>query len=176
MQLQGVWMANFIEKFNPDLEWAAAPFPAISKDMKDVTLVESDILVIPKGSPHVEEAWEFIKFVQQQENMEMLCLLQKKYSPLREVSDEFYEKHPNPHIRLFRRLAESENAAIVPQLAVYNEYLEEMRTAYDNVWRMEQTPIEALQTVKQRIQPKMDRSLEKWNHVRDKRLAHWSSQ
>ena len=28
MELQGVWMYNFINKFNPTLEWGAAPFPA----------------------------------------------------------------------------------------------------------------------------------------------------
>jgi ABC-type glycerol-3-phosphate transport system substrate-binding protein len=27
MELQGVWMHNFIDKYAPNLEWGAAPFP-----------------------------------------------------------------------------------------------------------------------------------------------------
>jgi ABC-type glycerol-3-phosphate transport system substrate-binding protein len=173
MQIQGVWMANFIEKLNPGLEWGAAPFPAVSKELGDVTLVEGDLLVIPKGCRHVEEAWDFIKFVQRQENMEELCLLQKKFSPLRTVSEEFYERHPNPFIRMFRRLAESEGACTVPQVSIYNEYADEMIGAYDLVWLQQESAAEALEAVKERIQPKYDRALRQWKRVREERLDQW---
>ena len=33
MELQGVWMYNFINKYNPQLEWGAAPFPAGSRSL-----------------------------------------------------------------------------------------------------------------------------------------------
>src|ERR1041385_9224591 len=75
MVLQGVWMYNFIDKYAPQLEWAAAPFPA--KDPARfplVTIAECDVLVIPKGSKHPHEAFEFIRYVNTQKPMEKLCL------------------------------------------------------------------------------------------------------
>jgi ABC-type glycerol-3-phosphate transport system substrate-binding protein len=173
MQIQGVWMGNFIEKFNPDLEWGAAPFPAVSEDLADTTLVECDVLVIPRGSRHAEEAWDFIQFVEKQANMETLCLLQKKFSPLQEVSRGFYEQHPNPYIRLFRRLAESPNARTVPQISIYNEYSDEMVGAYDKVWLRIETPEKALGAVTDRMQPKFDRVLHQWKRVEEQRLRQW---
>jgi ABC-type glycerol-3-phosphate transport system substrate-binding protein len=173
MQLQGVWMGNFISRYNPDLEWAAAPFPAVSEDLADTTLVECDTLVIPKGASHVEEAWDFIKFVQQRKNMELLCMGQQKFSPLIDVSDAFYENHPNPYIRVFRRLAESERAYTIPTMPVWDQYAAELFQAFEQVWTLKMTPEDALTRVVARIQPKLDKALAQWERVKDERLAQW---
>lgn len=173
MQLQGVWMGNFIARYNPQMEWAAAPFPAVSQDMQDVTYVDTDILVIPKGSRHPLEAWEFIRFVQRQENLERLCRAQWKFSPLRVVSDDFYQGHPNPHIRMFRRLAESPNAHPVPMLPVIEELREEMYLAVDRVWLRTATPEQALAEAESKLQHALDRQLRQWSRVRNARLAEW---
>src|SRR5947199_204040 len=103
MVLQGVWMYNFIDKYNPKLDWAAAPFPypADRPDLAFMSAVDMDVLTIPSGAHHPREAWEFIKYVQSQKGMELLCLGQRKHSPLAKVSQEFWAKHPNPYIKLF---------------------------------------------------------------------------
>jgi len=173
MQLQGVWMGNFIHRYNPDLDWAAAPFPAVSEDLADTTLVECDTLVIPKGARHVEEAWDFIKFVQKQENMELLCMGQQKFTPLIQVSDAFYENHPNPYIKVFRQLAESKNAQTLPNMPVWDQYAAELFQAFEQVWTLKATPDEALARVDARIQPKLDKALDQWERVQDERLAQW---
>ena len=69
MELQGVWMHNFITMFAPKLEWAAAPFPhpADRPDMANTTYTSEDVLVIPRGAKHPNEAFEFIAYVQSQE-------------------------------------------------------------------------------------------------------------
>lgn len=174
MKLQGVWMANFIETFGPGMEWGAAAFPSVTPGMPPATVVESDILVIPRGARHVEEAWNFIKFVQQRQNMEKLCLGQQKFSPLREVSDEFYAQHRNPEIRLFRELAESPNARGIPRIPVWAEYRDEMAVALDRIWVNGEEPAVALRRVKERIQPKLDRANARWAAVREERLKDWS--
>lgn len=175
MKLQGVWMANFIKTFAPDMEWGAAPFPAIREGMEPATVVESDILVIPRGTRHVEEAWNFIKFVQERENMEKLCLGQQKFSPLREVSDGFYEGHPNPYIRLFRELAESPNARGIPKIPVWAEFRDEMAVALDRIWVSGEDPATALRRVRTRVQPKLDRANARWEAVRAERIEEWSN-
>jgi len=179
MQLQGVWMAAFIREHGPDLDWAVAPFPSetYSPDAPG-TVVESDILVIPRGARHVEEAWDFIRFVQRQRNMEDLCLGQGKFSPLREVSEEFYARHPNPFIRTFRRLAESPNAKAVPRIGVWSEYRDEVAAAVQSIWTAGDDPVDvgaALGRVKERIQPKLDRANRRWETVKDERMKEWAA-
>lgn len=173
MEIQGVWMSNFIDKYNPELDWAAAPFPAVTEELANVTICETDVLVIPRGCRHKEEAWDFIKFVQQQKNMEMLCLGQRKFSPLREVSDDFYIGHPNPYIRTFRKLAESPNAQYTPKTLIFSEYRDELNNAFDLMWRLQAEPEDALGVVAERIQPKLERALKQWDRIAERRMSEW---
>lgn len=161
MVLQGVWMYNFISKYNPNLEWGAAPFPhpADRPDLARSSVVDMDVLVIPTGAKHPMEAWEFIKFVNSRRGMELLCMGQRKHSPLASVSPEFFAQHPNPYIRLFTDLAKGPNTFSVPRVGIWRQYNDEMRAAFDSVWIGAQTPEEALATVRRRIQPKLDREM-----------------
>ena len=162
MELQGVWMYNFIAKFNPKLNWSVAPFPypVGRKDLVEPTVADEDVLCIPRGAKHPKEAFEFIKFVESQKGMELLCLGQKKLSPLREVSAGFYEHHPNPYIKLFTRLAYSKNAYSTPKLGIWNEYKDELSAAFDSLMLMKKTPQEAMDDLAARMQPKLDDYLE----------------
>ncbi|MEQ8818913.1 MAG: ABC transporter substrate-binding protein [Sumerlaeia bacterium] len=178
MKLQGVWMASFIETFGPDVKWAAAPFPAgFETGGEPVTIVETDLLVIPRGAEHPREAWDFIQFVQQQRNMERLCLDQFKFSPLREVSEDFYASHPNKEIELFRELAESKNAFGAPQIAIWTEYRDELGAAYQQLWTNPggSDPETLMRQVKERLQPRLDQANRAWERVREDRLAAWSA-
>ncbi|HEY0868581.1 MAG TPA: ABC transporter substrate-binding protein [Fimbriimonas sp.] len=161
MELQGVWMYNFITMYAKDLKWAAAPFPppAGRPDLANTTIAEQDVLVIPRGAKHPKEAFEFIKFVQSQKGMELLCLGQKKNSPLTQVSDEFWKQHPNPYVRLFDELASSPNAVATPAMGIWTEYGAEINNAYDEIVLMKKTPKKALDDVAARMQPKLDQYL-----------------
>ncbi len=174
MKLQGVWMSSFIEKFSDNLDWGVAPFPSYHPDPeKPATVVETDILVIPRGAKNVEEAWDFIRFVQRQEIMEELCLKHRKFSPLMEVSDEFYKEHANPYIRVFRELAESPNAQAVPKVPVWEEYRHEIEVAMEEIW-LKGSPVEpTLEYIKKRIDPKLDRAILRWEKVKETRLEEW---
>ncbi|MES1178603.1 MAG: ABC transporter substrate-binding protein [Myxococcales bacterium] len=160
MVLQGVWMHNFIEKYAPGLQWAAAPFP-YPKDHPELagtTNADADVLVIPKDSPHPAEAFEFMKYLTTQTALEKLCLGQQKFTPLEEVSDEFWRLHPNPYIRLFRELGVSKNAFSRPQTGVWNEYNREMGNAVDLIQNLTQPPAVALGDVQTKMQAALDRN------------------
>jgi ABC-type glycerol-3-phosphate transport system substrate-binding protein len=173
MVLQGVWMANFIENNNPGMDWDAAPFPypADRPDLAMSTPVGLDVLAIPTGAPHPAEAWDFIKYVQSQEAMEMLCLGQWKHSPLAKVSDRFLREHPNKRIKLFYDLAASRNTFSTPKVGIWREWQDEMKAAFENIWINGQDSEVALRYAQERIQPKLTRYLEDL-HRRDVRLAH----
>ncbi|MDX1971527.1 MAG: ABC transporter substrate-binding protein [Candidatus Sumerlaeia bacterium] len=173
MQLQGVWMANFIERNNPNLEWDVAPFPTANSGGHPVTIVNCDVLVIPRGSRHPEEAWEFIRFVQMQKNMERLCRDQWKFSPLVQVSESFYANHPHPRIQMFRTLSESPGAVPAPRPVIIEEVREEVYHALDSVWLLQATPHEAAQRAQVRLQGDLEQQLTQWKRVEKMRRLSW---
>ncbi|MBS1708560.1 MAG: ABC transporter substrate-binding protein [Armatimonadetes bacterium] len=165
--LQGVWMANFIQKYVPDLDWGASPFPvpASHPELVGKVIVDMDIIVLPRGSKHAKEGFEFIKFVQSREGMELLCMGQKKFSPLIDVSPEFYAKHPNPYVRMFRDQALDKNAFAAPKTPVWGQYLQELQAAIDKINLLED-PKTCLAAVRKRVQPMQDEveKVEKLRH------------
>ena len=160
MELQGVWMYNFIDKYSPKLEWAAVPFPhPANSSLTDTTFVDEDVIVIPRGAKHPKEAFEFMKFVESQKEMELLCMGQRKHTPLMEVSETFYKNHPNPFIRLFAELPRKGHTFFPPQIGIWPEYQAEMNNAFDEIALIQKTPREALNAVQNRMQPKLDEYL-----------------
>lgn len=159
MEAQGVWMHNFIKKFADGLEWGAAPFPAPADkpELRGAASAEADLLVIPTGSSHADEAWQFIQYTQRQDVMEQLCLGQRKPSPLAEVSEAFYTSHSNPYIRLFAELGASPSAWSSPKTGVWNEYQRELVSAVNKISNLTLTPEQALTQVQERLQVSYDR-------------------
>ncbi len=160
MVVQGVWMYNFIDKYATGMDWAAAPFPSDEGRLKDVSYVEADILIIPKGAKHPDEAFKFISFVNTQEAMELLCEGQRKFTPLKEVSEGFYARSKNPYIRMFRKLAESPSGFITPKIIIWQEYQREIGFATDMIRNLKATPKAALTEARKTMQIRLDRELE----------------
>jgi multiple sugar transport system substrate-binding protein len=159
MEIQGVWMHNFIEKYAPGMQWGAAPFPVPADHPKlyGRSLAEADMIVIPKGSKHPDEAFEFIRFLSTQEALESLTAGQLKFSPLKEVSPEFWSRHPHPFIRLFRDLPTRPEVIAPPRTGVYNEFLREIGFAVDQIQNLSRSPKEALAEADRRVQAAVDR-------------------
>jgi len=157
MVMQGVWMHNFIDRYAPDMRWGAAPFPSAVPGLENVSIAESNSICIPAGTRHPDEAFEFIQFLCSQEGLEMLNMGQRKFSPLKQVSPEFVQTHPNPHIGLFIDLARSPNVCFAPQTSVWYEYLDEIGPAFDLVRFGKVLPEEILPRVQQRASAKWQR-------------------
>jgi len=167
MVLQGPWIYNFIKNYAPpDFDWGVAAFPSSDPDrLRDTTIVESDLLVIPAGARHPREAFEFIRYVNSPGPMEKLCLGQRKFSPLAACSEGFFRAHPNPYIRTFLELAKSPNARYAPRMTTWSEYKSDMANAVGRIWAGKATAEEALADVQARQQRALDRRLERWNRV-----------
>ena len=178
MELQGVWIYKFIKTYAAaDFEWGVAPLPTSDPEhLKDVTIVESDVLVIPAGAKHPKEAFEFLKYVNSQKPMEKLCLGQLKFSPLREFTPGFLENHPNPYIKDFLNLAKSPNAKYVPRLPTWTEYSGDMRNAVGNIWAGKESAREALDSVEVHQQQIFNQKRQRWDRLSTKLMAEWSKQ
>ncbi len=159
MELQGVWMHNFIEKYAPGLDWGAAPFPAVDGVTPPVVYTEADVLVIPRGAPHPDAAFAFIQFVQQQTNMELLCRGQLKASPLAQVSPTFFATHPHPYLPLFYETTFSPRAFTTPAFSIHEEIVREVNVAIDGVRLLRLTPDAAVAMLQSRGQRALERVL-----------------
>lgn len=154
MVLQGTWMSRFINEMAPQLNWKAEAFPSSGGKLKDVTLAECNVLVIPRGAKHKSQALKFMRFIQQPENLRHIALKQNKFVPLKNIDEDFYSSHPNKEIKLFTRLSKSQNAHCVPRLPIWQEYAHEIDNAFQSVWLEKKTPQQALDDVQKRIEAK----------------------
>jgi ABC-type glycerol-3-phosphate transport system substrate-binding protein len=178
MEMDGVWVYNFIKNYAPaDFDWGVAPFPSVDPvRLKDVTIAELDVLCIPTGSKHPGQAFQFIQYVQSQGPMEKLCLGQRKFSPLRQCSPDFYKKHPNPYIAQFIALAASPNACFAPPVSTWTQYSNDMNTAVNRIWTGKATSTDALDQVQQRQQQIFQRHLARWQRLAPTLTLQWSKQ
>src|SRR6185295_7965921 len=109
---------------------------------KDVSYDVTDVLVIPRGSRHPREAFEFMAFVQRQEEMEKLCKMSGKNSPLVKQSEDWVYANPNPYIDVYDRLSASPNARPIDQTPIYNEALNLIEVGAQQTYLLKKTPVE----------------------------------
>jgi multiple sugar transport system substrate-binding protein len=175
MTLQGPWLFNFIAQYAPkDFEWGVAPFPSFDpKKFPNVTIAECDVLVIPKGSKHVKEAFHFLQYVSSQAVLEKLCLGQRKFSPLREVSPDFYKRHPNPRIKVFVDLAWSPNALLAPRQILWPQIKSALSVAIDQELLKGEDPALLLEPIEQRLDRIRKRQEARWERISQARLEEW---
>ena len=65
MQYDGEWRTAFIKAEHPDLKYTTAPFPAADSQPGQYGSgsIAGDIVAIPRGSKHPDEAWLLIKYL-----------------------------------------------------------------------------------------------------------------
>jgi ABC-type glycerol-3-phosphate transport system substrate-binding protein len=173
MVIQGVWTSNFIRRHAPNLDWGVAPFPSAATGTGTTTFLQCDILVIPKGCPHPDGAWDFVRFTQKPGNLERLNTLHHKFSPLAEVSGKFYQDHPNPHIRLFRDLATTGVVHAAPPIPRFSDFQRWMIHSFNQVCKAGCDPSETLREAQFEIQKGFDRARRQWERVAVARREQW---
>jgi multiple sugar transport system substrate-binding protein len=152
-ELHGVYKANYIRLYNPKMNWFAVPVPhpADRPDLEGRTILDQDVLMIPRGAKHPDEAFEFIRFVQRQDVMEGLCTAHGKNSPLQNVSEAFLKNHPNKEIRLFDRLARSPQAFHAPKIGLFAQISAEMTNVFQEISTGQKSPKVALADAQVRL-------------------------
>jgi ABC-type glycerol-3-phosphate transport system substrate-binding protein len=161
MQLQGVWYHNYINQFQPGLEYGVAPWPQVPGGPVGFSVAGADVLVIPRGARNPAAGWEFLRYLAQANpaatsaeelrGAEELCYLQQKNSPLREWSPYFAGSHPHPYIGLFRELSALPGATAEPTIGMWQEYNRELGNAMERTRLLQAEPAEALGYAQERI-------------------------
>jgi ABC-type glycerol-3-phosphate transport system substrate-binding protein len=137
MIVQGPWLANFIRTYHPELDYACAPVPVADElynPDQPAGMLEADVLMIPRGCPHPQEAYEFLCFTQRQDVQEELATAHCKPSPLLAVSPGFMERHPNPGVRVHDAIAKSSAVQVLPRTRAWKQYSDLTTAAFDAIW------------------------------------------
>jgi ABC-type glycerol-3-phosphate transport system substrate-binding protein len=162
MIVQGPWLANLVGAFAPQFDYGVAPFavgPGVAADPANpIGLIDTDVLVIPRGCRYPEASMEFIAFTQRQEMAELLAAAHCKPSPLAKVSEGFVAGHPNRGIGVHYGIFGSSRAFVPPQTRVWQQYKDDFDTTVQRVWRLEETPAAAMAGLQTRAQGYLDRA------------------
>ncbi len=136
MELQGPFLANFIDRNNPKLigHYGVAPFPTSLGSPGAAAFGDCDVWAIPRGARHVRAALEVMKFFIQRKNMEYLNDQQAKPSPLMKVSREFIRNNPNPYIQVFDRISHSVNVQSLPPSPIWPRVNSQLTVMANRIW------------------------------------------
>lgn len=155
MILQGPWLANMIKLYKPDLDYGVAPFPvaeALYQADSPIGLIDTDVLVIPKGVRNPRASMEFLAYTQRQDVVEFLSTVHCKGSPLAQSSEKFRREHPNRGIEVFETIGKSPRSYRVPPTPVWLAIRDQMDFVVDEVWNQRTTPTQALARAQARAQ------------------------
>jgi multiple sugar transport system substrate-binding protein len=163
MIVQGSGVANFVRIYTPELEYGAAPVPVAESmydPQKPTGMLEADVLVIPRGCPHEKEAYEFVRFMQQDDVQAQLATDHGKSSPMRNTPPGFHENHPNRYVRVHEAIGASPAVQILPQTRVWQQYADMIHAAFQSIWSGKEAGL-ALRDVEVRAQQLMDLAAER---------------
>lgn len=155
MALHGPFLANVVKTFAPAFDYGSAPFPvaaSVYDPEAPIGLLESDMLCIPAGARHPEEALEFIAFTQRTESVEALAIRHAKPSPLARDSAEFERRHPHRWIGVHNKIVRSARAFPKPPTIVWPQYEDEFNAAIGAFWQLERPASEILSSIQARAE------------------------
>lgn len=168
MIVQGPWIANFITLFGPrdaggtpELDYGAAPVPVdepVYDPSAPLGMLEADVLMVPRGCPHPEEAFTFLAYTQQRQVQEKLAYLHCKSSPMRELSPGFMENHPSARcVGVHDAVVRSPRATILPQTRAWQQMADLTNGAFDAIWNGAD-PASTLAAIQARAQQNVDKA------------------
>lgn len=163
MAPQGPWLGNVIDTFKPDLDYGVCPMPtsaAAYRENEPVGLIDSDILVIPRGVRNPEASMEFIAYTQRQDVVEYLSTAHYKNSPLAQMSEAFIAKHPNRGVRIHNAIAASPRGFVCPRTRTWPQLKDEMDASMQRMWGLAKTADDELAAVQKKAQGFLDQAEE----------------
>lgn len=150
MVFQGPWLANWAQRYTPELEFGVAAFPGVTPGRR-FALADADVFVVPRGTRHPRAALAFLAYVLRQDVLEELCWAHRKLSPYRTPGPEFFARHPNPHARTFDELASSPDVFSYPKMATWPEVQAELLVMLNSVLGGSRTVDEAVRATQAKV-------------------------
>jgi len=166
----GWWNDEVIEEYSPDLDYGVMNFPTLTGDPKERSrwVVMGWSVGIPKGAPHPDEAWEFLKYSWYDQTAEFGALtinspsVKASFSRFEQLIAERYgpDHKLTKYMPLFDEIGKFATKSFPTTPA--GEYFDtELERAMEAAMSHQLTAQEALDQFTERVQVQIDRSIKK---------------
>ena len=114
---------TMIEKYKSDLNYDVAPVPTPSGE-NFTTWSGGMSLVIPKGAKHADEAWEFLKFMANEEGQKIYSEISGDLAAVESANIDLYEDHDKKQ-KFIELLPEAHHRPLISESSLYWNELED---------------------------------------------------
>lgn len=156
MMLDGEWNIAFAKENVRGFQLGAAPFPAPAghTSRNGTSFIDTNPQVIPTGSPHAAQAFEFIKWEATNPKLTSeYATLVDNLPQLKHVPQTSLFKDPN--FRVFENEANGHNAHQLPQTAISSQFATNLGNAEESALLGKSTPKQALQNLQKMTQQEL---------------------
>jgi multiple sugar transport system substrate-binding protein len=120
MNIDGEWRVAFLKNEHPELQYGTAPMPVDDKhpELYGAGYINGTIIGIPKGSPHLDQAWDLVRY--RTTNTHFLAQFSNgiRNVPSTIASLKSPEIKPDVHFATFLKIFGNKHSATTPITAV----------------------------------------------------------
>lgn len=160
MREDGQWAVQLIQEFDPrnQLDYGVFGYPPARPGQPGQTSVIGSFWVIPKGTRHPEEAWEFLQWLIDPKQSARFCARLRNIPPLHEgiKRPEFQQILDNENFKVFVDLLLNGHARPRPALPIGQELEDKLSFQFDVAMSGRVAPAEFLQTLQRDMTRKLD--------------------
>jgi multiple sugar transport system substrate-binding protein len=124
MNIDGEWRVAFIHNEHPSLNYGTAPMPVddAHKNLYGAGYINGTIIGIPKGSPHLKEAWDLVRYLTT--NTHFLAQFSNGIRNVPSTTAALHSKEikPDAHFATFLKIFSNSNSKTSPITAAGNAY------------------------------------------------------
>jgi ABC-type glycerol-3-phosphate transport system substrate-binding protein len=162
LKIDGQWNPYWTHLYAPNVQYGVAPLPqpVDAAEPGPSTWFGGNIFVIPKGSPHLRQAWSFLQWTQTREAQLYFAGTMHGVPNQRALLKEPELRTGSPDKPAYGKFvdcAETPNGGWFPTIPVAGMYFSELQTARDLVLDGQKTPAQALADVRTKVQRELDR-------------------
>lgn len=160
MKEDGQWLIMFIKQFAPELDYGIFPYPDAINGGSGYTSVSGSFWVIPVGTRHPDEAWEFLKWLISPEQSARFCVALFNIPPLRAtLQHPEFKKIVDEKLQFFINQLLEGRARFYPPLPITQLLVEKLNQTNEMVFAGKKSPEQALKQLNKDLQSELDRSL-----------------
>jgi multiple sugar transport system substrate-binding protein len=152
MVISGDWRIAQLQTYNPEMDYGITYIPVPEEGDESVTWAGGWSVVMPQGAKNPEAAFEFMRYIAGEPGQRVYTRVTQHMPTWQSLLDEaelFDERH-----QFFNELLPQ--AKNRPPLPVGALYWDELTAAWQKTYLNEEEPQQALETVKQRVQPQLE--------------------
>lgn len=144
-RLDGSWLPTMMSNFNSTVDWGITLIPGTQAhpEYRGTSRFETDSISIPSMAAHKEGAWDFTKWLCEEEGAKIIDLGTGNLPAVKALYDDS-DILAVPGFAEFIDALKEEKGVQYPQMTDYDEYMNLVNAALDTVYAGTQTPEEAM--------------------------------